>query len=151
MSILLFTLVIELAGAVAFFLAVHGTLGMSLEDELIFSGFHAMSAFCNAGFSNLEGGLSNPLLLHSDQSVYIIASLLILAGGIGFPILMNFSQAARQQAIRAWRRLRGLPRPDAKHTLSTSTQKSYLSHRHGLSWQARRCFLYSSTTTPWPG
>lgn len=123
MSILLFTLVIELAGAVAFFLAVHGTLGMSLEDELIFSGFHAMSAFCNAGFSNLDGGLSNPLLLHSDQSVYIIASLLILAGGIGFPILMNFSQAARQQAIRAWRRLHGLPRTRRKaHTLDFNTK-----------------------------
>lgn len=91
--ILGFTLAIELAGAVAIFLSVHGTLGMSLEDEIIFSGFHSLSAFCNAGFSNIESGLSNPALLHSNQSIYLIASALIFAGGIGFPILVNFKTA----------------------------------------------------------
>lgn len=91
--ILGFTLAIEIAGAAAIFLSVHGTLDMSLEEELIFSGFHSLSAFCNAGFSNLDGGLSNPALLHSNQSIYLIASALIFAGGIGFPILVNFKTA----------------------------------------------------------
>lgn len=91
--ILGFTIVIELIGAAAIFLSVHSTLGMSLEDELIFSAFHSLSGFCNAGFSNIEGGLSNPALLHSNQSVYIIASALIFLGGIGFPILVNFKTA----------------------------------------------------------
>ncbi|MBD5248348.1 MAG: potassium transporter [Barnesiella sp.] len=100
--ILGFTLAIELAGAVAIFLSVHGTLDMSLQDELIFSGFHSLSAFCNAGFSNVDGGLSNPALLHSDQSVYIIASLLIFAGGIGFPILVNFKSALYRYMRRVY-------------------------------------------------
>ncbi len=103
--ILGFTLAIELAGAVAIFLSVHGTLGMNLEDELIFSGFHSLSAFCNAGFSNIEGGLSNPALLHSNQSIYIIASMLIFAGGIGFPILVNFKTAFFRYLRRVRNRL----------------------------------------------
>lgn len=121
--ILSFTLIIELIGAAAIFFAVHGTLGMDVRDEVIFAVFHAMSAFCNAGFSNLEGGLSNPLLLHSDQSVYIIASLLIFAGGIGFPILMNFQQAARRRITRAWHCMRGLPlRRRKAHLLDFNTK-----------------------------
>lgn len=94
--ILGFTLVIELAGAAAIFLSVHGTLGMSLEDELIFSGFHSLSAFCNAGFSNIEGGLSNPALLYSNQSIYIIASVLIFAGGYRFSHTCEFQDGIFQ-------------------------------------------------------
>lgn len=105
--ILGFTLAIEAAGAVAIFLSVHGTLDMSIEDELIFSGFHSLSAFCNAGFSNIEGGLSNPALLYSNQSIYIIASVLIFAGGIGFPILVNFKTAFFSHIRRLWRKIRG--------------------------------------------
>lgn len=92
--ILVFTLSIELIGAVAIFICIHDTLDMSLGDELIFSAFHSLTAFMNAGFSNIEGGLSNPMLLHSNQSIYIVASILILAGGIGFPILVNLKTAA---------------------------------------------------------
>ncbi|MDE6154517.1 MAG: potassium transporter, partial [Muribaculaceae bacterium] len=91
--ILVFTLAIELIGAIAIFVCIHDTLGMSLTDELIFSAFHSLTAFMNAGFSNIEGGLSNPALLHSNQSIYIVASILILAGGIGFPILVNLKSA----------------------------------------------------------
>lgn len=103
--ILGFTLSIELIGAVAIYLSIHNTLGMSLYDEIIFSGFHSLSAFCNAGFSNIEGGLSNPRLLHSGQSVYIIVTLLVAAGGIGFPVLVNFRQAIGKKISVMWKRL----------------------------------------------
>lgn len=106
--ILGFTLVIELIGACLFFLSIHGSLGMTTEDELIFSAFHALSAFCNAGFSNVEGGLSNPILLHGPQSVYIVTSIMILAGGLGFPILANFKDVITNSVRRIWYRLRGL-------------------------------------------
>lgn len=99
------TVAIELAGAVAIFLSIHGTLGMSLSDELIFSAFHSLSAFCNAGFSNVEGGLSNPMLLHRNDSIYIIISLLVIAGGIGFPLLVNFKTAFVASVQRLWRHL----------------------------------------------
>lgn len=110
--ILGFTVAIELAGAAAIFLSIHETLGMTLEEELIFSGFHSLSAFCNAGFSNVEGGLSNPLLLTSNQWIYVIITLLVTAGGIGFPILMNIRQAfaGRVRRLWCWLRRRAIPR-----------------------------------------
>lgn len=107
--ILGFTLVLELVGAAVIFLSIHNTLGLPLRDELIFSGFHSLTAFCNAGFSNIEGGLSNPLLLHSNQSIYIIVTVLVLAGGIGFPILVNIKQAAGRTLRRVWCTIRKLP------------------------------------------
>lgn len=105
--ILGFTLVIELMGAALILVSVHGTLGMSLEDELIFSGFHSLSAFCNAGFSNIEGGMANEALLLHNQSIYLIASGLIFLGGVGFPILENFKTAFFQYLRRIWARMRG--------------------------------------------
>jgi len=32
-------------------------MGMDIEEELAFSAFHSISAFCNAGFSTLYGKL----------------------------------------------------------------------------------------------
>lgn len=102
--ILGFTLVIESVGAVAFFFSIHGLLGLSLQEEIYASVFHSMSAFCNAGFSNIPLGMSNPALLHGNQSVYIVLSVLILAGGIGFPILVNFKDAVKLWIRRVFRR-----------------------------------------------
>lgn len=91
--ILSFTLVVEAIGSVVIFFSIDEILPMTLQDKLIFSAFHSVSAFCNVGFSNLQGGLSNELLLNSNQSIYLAASALIFAGGIGFPILVNFKDA----------------------------------------------------------
>ena len=57
--ILGFTVIVELIGAFFIWLSIHDVLIMSTEDQIIFSIFHAVSAFCNAGFSNLHGGMAN--------------------------------------------------------------------------------------------
>lgn len=108
--IFFFTVIIEIIGGAFIFLSVHGSLGMSLEEELIFSGFHALSAFCNAGFSTVEGGLSNPFLLRNVPGIYLIISVLVIAGGIGFPILVNFRQAFRTALRNFWRWIIRRPR-----------------------------------------
>jgi Trk-type K+ transport system membrane component len=105
--ILGFTIVIESIGAIAIFFSIHATIpGMSIEDELVFACFHSLSAFCNAGFSNIEGGLSNPILLESNQSIYVVITLLVAAGGIGFPILVNFKQALFSKVRKLWQKIR---------------------------------------------
>lgn len=91
--ILGFTLIIEVIGAVFIWLSISGTMDMDLKHELIFSAFHSLSSFCNAGFSTLEGGLSNPMLLNQNLSIYWITTVLIILGAIGFPILVNFKEA----------------------------------------------------------
>lgn len=101
--ILGFTLAVEAIGAIAIFMSVHDTLGLTLEEELLFASFNSVSAFCNAGFSNLPGGLSNPLLLHHNQSIYWIVSLLVISGSIGFPLLVNVKEALFNTVRSHWR------------------------------------------------
>ena len=106
--ILGFTMVIEGAGMVSIWLGIHGTLGMSLEEELACSAFHSISAFCNAGFSTLPGNLGNPMVMTGHNSLYISVSLLIILGGIGFPILVNFKDIVLYHLRRFWKFVRTL-------------------------------------------
>ena len=92
--ILFFTLVIEGAGMLVLFLSIHGTLGMTVQQEMVFAAFHSISAFCNAGFSTLSENLGNPLVMQHLNLLYITISVLIILGGIGFPILVNFKHIA---------------------------------------------------------
>ena len=101
-----FTLAIEGVGMLAIWSDIHGTMGMDIHEELAFSAFHSISAFCNAGFSTLPGNLGNPLLMSGHNPFYIYISLLIILGGIGFPILVNFKDIILYHIRRFWRFLR---------------------------------------------
>ena len=70
------------------------------------SAFHAISAFCNAGFSTLPGNLGNPLVMTGHNPFFIYISLLIILGGIGFPILVNFKDIILYHLRRLWHFLR---------------------------------------------
>jgi len=105
--IFLFTIVIEAIGAVFIWMSIHNILAMPLYDQIIFSAFHSMSAFCNAGFSNLPGGMANPALMNSNQMIYIIISIIVFAGSIGFPILVNFRDVFFEYLKRGWNWLCG--------------------------------------------
>lgn len=89
LQVLTFTIVIELFGALFIFNSIHGTLNMSLYHEIFFSIFHSVSAFCNAGFSTLPGNLGNPMIMQNHLSLYVVVTILVILGGIGFPILVN--------------------------------------------------------------
>ena len=102
--ILGFTLAIEGVGMLAIWTDIHGTLDMTFSEELWFSVFHAVSAFCNAGFSTMPDGMSNATLMSgSHLPLYLYISLLVLMGGIGFPILVNFKDIFLYQLRRLWR------------------------------------------------
>lgn len=90
LNILIFTFTIEAIGTLLIWISIHSTMNMTLNEEIFFSVFHAVSAFCNAGFSTLTGNLGNPAILYNHNWFYIIISILIILGGIGFPILVNF-------------------------------------------------------------
>lgn len=87
--IILFTFVIELIGAISLFMVIRDNLQLTLNEQIYFSIFHSISAFCNAGFSTFNGGLTNEAILNLN-GVYLIVASLIVLGGIGFPILANF-------------------------------------------------------------
>lgn len=98
--ILCVSLFIEAVGAVLIWLSIHDTLPLSAGDAVWTSVFHSISAFCNAGFSNIHAGLSNPLLLYGKQWIYLAMSLIIILGSIGFPILVNLKEWMGHQLRR---------------------------------------------------
>ena len=107
LNIIGFTAFLELVGAVMIFLNIHGTIGLDLRHELFFSVFHAVSAFCNGGFSNYQDGMSAPVLMEGHSCLYIILALLIIFGGIGYPVLVNLKAAVSRHAKVLWKWING--------------------------------------------
>lgn len=93
--ILGFTFIIEAVGAVMIFMNIHGTLGLSTSEEIGFSIFHSISAFCNAGFSTMSGNLGEEILMSGHNIFFLVITMLIILGGIGFPILVNLSETLK--------------------------------------------------------
>ena len=100
------------------------TLGMNLEEELAFAAFHSISAFCNAGFSTLSGNLGNSMVMTNHNWLFISVSLLIILGGIGFPILVNFKDIVLYHLRHFWTfvRTRKLERHKMQHLYNLNTK-----------------------------
>lgn len=100
-KIILLTFLIELAGA-AF---IYTSLGNDFQSRIFFSVFHSVSAFCNAGFSTMTDNMSGLQLRHNS---YLQASvgLLIVFGGLGFPVLMNIYSSTKHAILVLIRRIR---------------------------------------------
>ena len=90
--ILGFTFTIELCGAAAIWLNIHGTLPLSLHQEIFFAIFHSISAFCNAGFATCS--LEQFALEGNHNVLFITLTILVVLGGLGFPIVMNLRRVA---------------------------------------------------------
>lgn len=82
--VFLFTIVIELAGAIIL------TLGFlndfSLPEAAYLGVFHSISAFCNAGFSLFSNSFMD---YQSDVIINITVMILIILGGLGFIVIMD--------------------------------------------------------------
>lgn len=109
---LAFTLIVETLGAVAIYFSISGLFpGLTSAQEWGIAGFHSLSAFCNAGFSNIPDGMANTALMRGNQLIYISVSVLVIAGGIGFPILVNTKEAIGERISRFYARLLHRPEP----------------------------------------
>lgn len=102
-----FTLILELLGAIGIFFTIHDTLGMEVGDEIFFCIFHAISAFCNAGFSTIQDGLGNDVLMQGHNTFYIIMACIVILGGIGYPVLVNFKTIVYKHLQEIWRWMHG--------------------------------------------
>ncbi len=81
-AIIRITLIFELIGA-AILWARWGNFGMRSGERIFTAVFHSVSAYCNAGFSNLQNGLET-VGYSSDPTTMITIMLLIIFGGLGF-------------------------------------------------------------------
>jgi trk system potassium uptake protein TrkH len=95
--ILGFTLAVETAGALLLFLRWRSDFS---DGRALYLGFfHAISAFCNAGFSPLRDNLMG---YRGDTLVNLVITGLIVVGGLGFLVNMEL----RDNVIAFWRRRR---------------------------------------------
>ena len=84
-QVALVTVGVELAGAVLL-TARFAYDGVGFVSAMGYGVFHAVTAFCNAGFSNLGEGLYP---YAGDWALTSIICVLIVVGGLGFPVLVN--------------------------------------------------------------
>ena len=82
--ILIFTFVFELVGSLFLYYLWHDLYAS--HNLLFLSLFHAVSAFCNAGFSLFSDSL---IQFNSNPAVNFVFIFLIVAGGIGFLVLLE--------------------------------------------------------------
>lgn len=108
--ILLVTFLIEGIGAVLIFQTLDPKLFVSLNDKWFFAIFHSVSGFCNAGFSTLNESFSSPLYAF-NYSLHLILALLIVFGGIGFPILLNLLNYIKIKFLILLHKVFGIRRP----------------------------------------
>lgn len=81
-AVVLITLGAEAVGAAALYLLWRGD--PAVPRPLFAALFHAVSAFCNAGFSTFAAGL---VPFRGDPGTNAVIGALVVLGGIGFPVL----------------------------------------------------------------
>lgn len=101
LHVVIFTLVLEAAGAALLFLRFSGMYHPG--RALYFAVFHAISAFCNAGFGLYSQSLMD---FSGDPLVSLTVALLIICGGIGFLVMLELKRVLfRSHKARRARRL----------------------------------------------
>lgn len=91
-AIVAMTFAFEIVGTVLLHMAV--SADAPEQAGWFASAFHAVSGFCNAGFSVYSLGLFDPLT-RSNTSYQLVIIFLIIMGGLGFPVLKNIWDNAR--------------------------------------------------------
>jgi trk system potassium uptake protein TrkH len=99
-SILYVTVGVEALAAILIYISIYDLPDMSLSERLFFSAFHAVSAFCNAGFSTFSAGLYDESL-RFNYPLQLIISSTFLFGGMGFVIVVNLLRYLRHRTQRA--------------------------------------------------
>lgn len=94
--------VVELAGAIVLSIRFIPRFGWLKGTG--YSIFHAVSAFCNAGF-DLFGNYSSLTGYYNDVIINFAVMALIVIGGLGFGVLRNLLDARKGSALRFQTRL----------------------------------------------
>lgn len=100
------TFVIEACGALALWFLFVGDPRLGDASPLWMAVFHAVSAFCNAGFSLFPGNLAGFV---GDPGVQTVIMVLIVLGGLGFPVIMELVRTGSRRLLRAVRKRTAMP------------------------------------------
>jgi trk system potassium uptake protein TrkH len=89
-QVLVTVLILEALGAAALYLHWRNDERLSESQALFYAIFHAVSAFCNAGFDLFTGTPGYPDGIPRDDLSLIMMGSLIFVGGLGIPVIGDF-------------------------------------------------------------
>ena len=110
-QVIIVTIFFEAIGAIFIYFSMDASLFERKLDMVFFSIFHAVSGFCNAGITTLSYGLYEPSIRFNYPLQLTIAMLIIL-GGMGFPIVFNLYGYIRIKAKNIYRKIFKIPMRD---------------------------------------
>lgn len=102
-KIIVFTFLIELAGAVVIYQFLEPEAAPA-GGKVFFAIFHSISAFCNAGFSTLSTSFYDSAF-RFNYPLQLTIAVLIIFGGIGYNVFINYYQYAKNALRHHYRRL----------------------------------------------
>lgn len=90
-----FTFFAELLGFIGYYFT--WSIEFSSQGQrILFSAFHAVSSFCNAGFSLFTNSLADPFNT-TNYGVNITTMMLIVVGGLGFTVVWEIISKRKKQ------------------------------------------------------
>ncbi len=103
LHVVMFTISVEIIGAVLIYSSIANE--PQITNKVFFSIFHAISAFCNAGFSTVPAGLGETFLKFNYYMQWVVM-ILIVAGGLGYNIIKNFYRHIKIRTLEFFDRTR---------------------------------------------
>ncbi len=104
LTIIFITLLFELIGAIMIFASLEAKYFDSVGEMIFFSCFHAISGFCNAGFTIIKDGVTSDEYRFNYNFQLAVASMFIL-GGFGFGTIFNLYTWVQEKVKSISRRL----------------------------------------------
>jgi trk system potassium uptake protein TrkH len=120
--VVIVTITFEAIGAFMIYGSLSDGMFNSESEKVFFSVFHAISAFCNAGFSTLSDGLYDGTV-RFDYGLHWVIAILIMLGGMGFPVVFNIFTFLRIKVTNIVKRLVHDPQRESYTNILQATAK----------------------------
>ena len=102
-QIVVFSVILEFVGAILIYSSISDVKPVS--DKAFFAVFHAISAFCNAGFSLASESIYD-IRFRYNYSMQWVLMVLIVFGGLGYHIAYNVIQFMKRAIVNTFNKKR---------------------------------------------
>jgi len=130
-KIVFITIVVEAIGAILIYMLVPMNEGLG-GDRAFFAIFHAVSAFCNGGFSTMTNSLyEEPVRF--NYGFHLIVAWLIFTGGIGYSVMINHYKHIKTYLLKKVHLLRYKKyQPNTINLIKTTTNNKIIIITSGI-------------------
>ncbi|MGM1429412.1 TrkH family potassium uptake protein [Sphingobacterium lactis] len=96
LTIIFITLLFEFIGAILIFFSLEGKHFDSIGERIFFAAFHAISGFCNSGFTIVKDGINSDTYRFNYNFQLAVAAMFIL-GSFGFGTIFNLYTLVKER------------------------------------------------------